>query len=92
MLALHGFDAYGLDISATGVAAAKAFTSKELQNPSATNFGLNHDNKEFQSRGNVKFLEGNFFASEWENEAGGEFDLVYDYTVCSSPLSEMRVS
>ncbi|ODM16656.1 hypothetical protein SI65_08163 [Aspergillus cristatus] len=90
MLALHGFDAYGLDISATGVAAAEAFASKELQNPSAANFGPNHDNKEFQSPGNVKFLEGNFFASEWENEAGGEFDLVYDYTFLCALHPTMR--
>lgn len=83
MLALHGFDAYGLDISATGVAAAEAFASKELQSPGATNFGPNHDNQEKQSRGSVKFLEGNFFAPEWENKADGRFDLIYDYTVCS---------
>lgn len=87
MLALHGFDAYGLDISATGVAAAEAFASKELQNPGAANFGLNHDSKS-QSRGSVKFLEGNFFAPEWEKDAGGKFDIVYDYTVCSPPLPQ----
>jgi len=82
MLALHGFDAYGLDISATGVAAAEVFASKELQNPGAANFGPNHGNKENPPRGNVKLLEGNFFEPEWVNEAGGTFDIIYDYTVC----------
>lgn len=92
MLALHGFDAYGLDISATGVAEAEAFASKELQNPGAANFGPNHDGKENQSCGEVKFMQGDFFKPDWEKEVGGKFDLIYDYTVYSSllPLILMR--
>lgn len=78
MLALHGFDAYGLEISAMGVAEAEAFATRELKDPGEANFGADYYG---QSRGDVKFVQNDFFASDWEGEIGGKFDLIYDYTV-----------
>ena len=83
MLALHGFDAYGLEISATGVAEAEAFATEELRNLGEANFGVNYHG---QFRGDVKFVQNDFFAPGWEGEIGGKFDLIYDYTVIP-PLS-----
>lgn len=81
MLALHGFDAYGLDISEKGVATAQEYASDQLQNPSEMNFGPQYQPVEGQSRGEVKFLKGDFFASDWEAELGGKLNMIYDYTV-----------
>lgn len=88
MLALHGFDAYGLEISQTGVSEANKYASTELANPGEHNFASAgyHGAKQ---PGAVKFVQGDFFASDWQNlvrdELDGErkFDLIYDYTVCS---------
>ena len=84
MLALHGFDAYGLEISATGVIEAEAFATKELENPGEANFGVKYHD---QFRGDVNFVQNDFFASDWEGKIGGKFDLIYDYTVISLPSS-----
>lgn len=81
MLALHGFDVYGLDVSGTGVAIARAYTGKELEAPQAHNFGKAWspaESKE-QTTGEIALVEGDFFQSGWEPEA--PFDLIYDYTV-----------
>lgn len=86
MLALHGFHAYGLDISRKGVAEAQAFAAQELQSPSEANFGALYKPIEGQSRGEAKFLQGDFFAPDWEAGVGGKLDLVYDYTVRLLPL------
>lgn len=81
MLAFHGFDAYGLDISEKGVATAQEYASEQLQNHSETNFGPHYQPVEDQSRGGIKFFKGDFFAPEWEAEIGGKLDMIYDYTV-----------
>ncbi|KAJ5295741.1 S-adenosyl-L-methionine-dependent methyltransferase [Penicillium antarcticum] len=75
MLALHGFDAYGLDVSSKGVSVAEEYAGKELQSPQPYNFGAEGTARE---RGNVSFIEGDFFKSKWED--GRKFDLIYDYT------------
>ncbi|PKY00968.1 thiopurine S-methyltransferase family protein [Aspergillus campestris IBT 28561] len=84
MLSLHGFDAYGLEVSATAVAEAKAYATKELTAPQAYNFG--HGPKigdwpptHSADRGVVEFLQGDFFATDWSHN-DMKFDLVYDYT------------
>jgi hypothetical protein len=76
MLALHGFDAYGLEVSPKGVSVAEPYARKELRSPQTYNFGAEATARE---RGNVSFIEGDFFKSNWEN--GRKFDLIYDYTV-----------
>lgn len=84
MLALHGFDAYGLEISADAVATAKAYAASEMAAPSRHNFSkAGSDN--LVSYGEVKFLQGDFFRRDWETTAplddGTKFDMIYDYTV-----------
>lgn len=76
MLALHGFDTYGLDVSETGISAARDNANKEIQSPGENNFGSNW--KGSQGTGAVNFLQADFFAQE-ENER--QYDLIYDYTV-----------
>lgn len=83
MLALHGFDAYGLEVSPTGVSVAEDYARKELQSPQAYNFGAEATSHE---RGNVSFIEGDFFKSNWQE--GRKFDLIYDYTVSSAMLRQ----
>ncbi|GES66376.1 thiopurine S-methyltransferase family protein [Aspergillus terreus] len=83
MLALHGFDAYGLEISATAVKEAQHYAMTEMKSPQAYNFGEGYQGAEKSTRGAVTFLEGDFFQSNWCT--GVEFDLIYDYTVCPDP-------
>ncbi|KKK13452.1 hypothetical protein ARAM_000911 [Aspergillus rambellii] len=81
-LALHGFDAYGLEISATGVAEATAYAAGEMTSPQSYNFGKD-DPSPSRVPGAVQFLQGDFFANDWTPSNSGRsltFDLVYDYT------------
>ncbi|KAL5343823.1 S-adenosyl-L-methionine-dependent methyltransferase [Aspergillus crustosus] len=83
-LALHGFDAYGLEISPTGVSHAREYAEKELSStPNAHYFGEKYTQTEKIERGTAQFLQGDFFDSEadWvKTVGGGVFDVVYDYT------------
>mgnify|MGYP002718706704 CR=1 FL=1 len=83
MLALHGFDAYGLEISETAVKKAETYAAAELENPSAYHFGGETNRPD--SAGSVTFFQGDFFSSKWDYEGGIEettrFDVAYDYTV-----------
>lgn len=92
MLALHGYDTYGLDVSEKAVEAAREYTANELRDPSAYNFKeaspYTHS-PEGATRGTATFSVGNFFEREWESLVATEdeqkFDLIYDYTVgCGS--------
>ncbi|TKA63260.1 hypothetical protein B0A49_09165 [Cryomyces minteri] len=90
LLALHGFDAYGLEISSAAVAAAQEYTSSEFKNPSATYFSNQNDKKVSvyqQGRGDGRFFKADFFDNEWAGRAAPiQFDLVYDYTFfCALP-------
>lgn len=79
MLALHGFDVYGVDVAAKGVTIAREYSKAELANPQEYNFGKAWK-PVGQGTGEVTFIEGDFFKSDWE--IGSQFDLIYDYTVC----------
>lgn len=83
MLALHGFDAYGLEISADAVTAAEAYSASEVGAPSAHNFSsANRDS--LGTPGGVTFFQGDFFNPL---EGDMKFDLIYDYTVSTiSPI------
>jgi hypothetical protein len=94
MLVQHGFDAYGLEISATAVAAAHAYSAPEMDAPSAYNFSLGHRSQP-DPVGQTTFLKGDFFQRDWEETATLEdaatFDLIYDYTVCCPlPIRALR--
>jgi hypothetical protein len=89
MLALHGFDVYGLEISASGVSVANKYAATELSSPQEYNFGPGWTGP--VPPGSVSFVQGDFFQSDWEDQisSGGSvrFDLVYDYTVGSMLMS-----
>ncbi|KEF51061.1 uncharacterized protein A1O9_12877 [Exophiala aquamarina CBS 119918] len=91
MLALHGLDAYGLEVSQTAVSAGNTHAKAELTNPSAQNFS-DPEKRPSVEQGNVKFVVGDFFKSDWVGECQQEkstlkgFDLIYDYTfLCAIP-------
>lgn len=75
VLASFGYDAYGLDVSASAVKASEEFAEKEFAN--YTEVGSEY------GCGAYKFLYGDFFKDDWVKQGGfdGGFDLIYDYTV-----------
>ncbi|KAL4975894.1 S-adenosyl-L-methionine-dependent methyltransferase [Aspergillus desertorum] len=91
-LALHGFDAYGLEVSATAVSEARGFAERELSSPQASHCGEKFDRERARhvGVGKVRFVQGDFFEDSWAEEEDlgldvgkdgkGKFDLVYDYT------------
>ena len=87
MLALHGFDVYGLEVSEIGFEAAKKYAQAELGQPSESNFG---EATERPTPGKANYIAGDFFSKDWESQLEFQdfegFDLIYDYTV-GSPIS-----
>jgi len=89
MLALHGYDVYGLEVSPIGVETARAYAATELATRSEYNFSdaRNRESYSTTKPGEVKFVVGDFFSKEWEaacvadEEGFTGFDLIYDYTV-----------
>ncbi|KAJ5108943.1 hypothetical protein N7456_005618 [Penicillium angulare] len=93
MLALHGFNAYGLEISDTAVKAAEAYAASQMSHPSAYHFG--NEQSRSSSPGTVTFLKGDFFSPTWDfkGEPNGirKFDMAYDYTfLCAIDPSQRR--
>ncbi|KAF4985865.1 hypothetical protein FDECE_16266 [Fusarium decemcellulare] len=90
MLALHGFDAYGIEVSETGVKVAKSYVAAELAEPQPFNFSAS-DTLPGDRTATANIVRGDFFTKEWEVECGNEkFDLIYDYTFLCALLPEMR--
>lgn len=88
MLALHGFDAVGLEISDKAIDSARAYAEAELSRPSAYNFaGEDCENRRSAGQpGTVTFVAGDFFRTDWEDTCfttrdDRGFDVIYDYTV-----------
>ncbi|KAL4917170.1 S-adenosyl-L-methionine-dependent methyltransferase [Aspergillus aurantiobrunneus] len=83
-LSLHGFDAYGLEISPTGVSEARRFAEKEIISPQPHNFGERYNRQDTgvaNQPGKIQFVEGDFFDSAWVEALDlDRFDLIYDYT------------
>lgn len=78
LLASFGYDAYGLEYSATAVDACKKKEEKEKHSRYRV-----RDEK--VGEGKVTFVQGDFFDDTWLNEIGvprNGFDVIYDYTVC----------
>ncbi|KAF7591732.1 hypothetical protein BBP40_001176 [Aspergillus hancockii] len=92
MLALHGFDVYGLEISASGVSVAKEYAATELSNPQEYNFGSAWTGP--VTPGSVSFIQGDFFKSDLEDQVSSgddvRFDLVYDYTFLCALHPQLR--
>ena len=82
MLALHGLDVVGLEISEKGADVARAYAEAELASPHSYNFGSAESGTQ-DSAGKVQVIAGDFFKRGWEVDAcvGDGFDLIYDYTV-----------
>lgn len=86
MLALHGLNVIGLDVSQTAVSAANTYAEMQLANPSTNNFA-DPDERPLVERGSVQSFAADFFNSgllaqfqDDKNTFDG-FDLIYDYTV-----------
>lgn len=84
MLAMHGFDVFGLEVSPIGGATAKKHAESELAHPSDFNFA-DPSCKPAQGPGSIEIIVGDFFKRDWETQCipstGEKFDLIYDYTV-----------
>ncbi|CAH0053877.1 unnamed protein product [Clonostachys solani] len=75
-LALHGFDAYGLEISKKGAVTARQYAASELAEPCDYNYH-NLDTWQTGDVEDVTIVVGDFFQ---EPREVGVFDLIYDYT------------
>ncbi|EGX47016.1 hypothetical protein AOL_s00097g62 [Orbilia oligospora ATCC 24927] len=91
MLALHGFDAYGLEVSSKVVDIAKEYAESQLESPDPSFYG---EKRSEYVRGSANFVLGDFFQKNWETNCGikddDKFDLIYDYTFLCALLPEMR--
>ncbi|KAI8959054.1 S-adenosyl-L-methionine-dependent methyltransferase [Daldinia sp. FL1419] len=90
MLALHGFDVIGLEVSQKAIETAKTYAATQLRNPFTYNFGTQAKNWLAKTQGSVTFIQGDFFETDWEEQITTEgfqgFDLIYDYTfLCALP-------
>ncbi|KAG5980632.1 hypothetical protein E4U55_003815 [Claviceps digitariae] len=92
MLALHGFDVCGLDVSSKGAQVARDYTANEIKNPQDYNYG--HKGRLEMQPGSVQIIAADFFNRDWEALLGENgkrgFDLIYDYTFLCALLPEMR--
>lgn len=88
MLALNGFEAWGLEVSQKATDSADANIKAQLAKPTDDNSGKG----EGRSKPAVaEVLLGDFFERDWESQVGTDFegfDIIYDYTV--SPTSPCR--
>ena len=75
LLASFGYDAFGLEVSETAVKRAY-----EEQNANGHKYPVSNESSE---AGAVKFIQGDFFGTDWmiNIEGDGKVDLIYDYTV-----------
>ncbi|KAH9873026.1 hypothetical protein J1614_005422 [Plenodomus biglobosus] len=90
MLALHGIETWGLEISQNAVDLANENVKAQLASPSPTNFGANASRP---ASADAKVILGDFFQRDWESQiaAGFQgFDIIYDYTFLCALLPEMR--
>lgn len=84
MLALHGFDVYGLEVSEKGAQVARSYAVLELLQPKQHNYGNRNDWLSTPT-GAVKVITGDFFKRDWQAACAEDgvttFDVIYDYTV-----------
>jgi len=75
LLASFGYDAFGLEVSETAV--KRCYEEQEIHG------GKYPVSNEIAGAGTVMFMLGDFFATNWMRNIGGEgqVDVIYDYTV-----------
>ena len=78
MLASFGYDAFGLEVSETAV--KRCYEEQEVH---SHEYPVRDEN---DGAGEVTFMVGDFFATDWMRhvKGDGKLDLIYDYTVSSS--------
>ena len=76
LLASHGYDAYGLEVSTSAVERCR-----EEERANGHKYPVKNKTT---GAGTTTFLVGDFFDGKWSSDAtdGASFDLIYDYTVC----------
>lgn len=81
LLASHGYDAYGLDVSEAAIEQCK-----QVQTQDGDKYPVQDS---ASGAGIVKYILGDFFSDTWAKEVddSSSFDLIYDYTVCKSLLT-----
>ncbi|KAM4066209.1 thiopurine s-methyltransferase (TPMT) domain-containing protein [Hirsutella rhossiliensis] len=95
MLALHGFDVYGLEVSEKGAQVARSYVASELVQPNELNYA-NRDEWLSTPRGAPEIITGDFFKRDWQwqvtctEDGVTGFDLIYDYTFLCAILPGMR--
>ncbi|KAI8941041.1 hypothetical protein NX059_002285 [Plenodomus lindquistii] len=90
MLALHGIETWGLEVSQGAVNVANENVKAQLENPAPSNFGGKGSRP---TSANAKVILGDFFQKGWESQITADFqgfDIIYDYTFLCALLPEMR--
>ncbi|KAL8775036.1 MAG: hypothetical protein Q9209_000515 [Squamulea sp. 1 TL-2023] len=83
LLASHGYDAYGLEVSEKAVERCL----EEKKNKGYKYMADMHSD----GGGKSTFLKGDFFATQWTDAVpDGKFDLIYDYTFFCALTPRMR--
>lgn len=76
LLAAHGYDAYGLDVSERALENAKE-VEKDIEGKEV------YEARPGVEKGSITWLVADFFKNDFQRdlEGDGTFDLIYDYTV-----------
>ncbi|KAM0718960.1 hypothetical protein Q7P37_006032 [Cladosporium fusiforme] len=87
LLASHGYDAYGVDVSETAIKACN-----ELNNEQGDDAARYPVKEASVGRGARNFLLADFFNDDLSSRAGSSagFDLIYDYTFLCAVPPELR--
>ena len=80
MLALHGLETWGLEVSQVAVDTASENVNAQLADPSPHNYVKESPRSK---PGNAEVILGDFFKRDWEQQLGANFegfDVIFDYT------------
>jgi SAM-dependent methyltransferase len=80
LLASHGYDAYGLEVSKHAMESANKYLADPGKGPLEGEYTVTDEKT---GKGEMKCVYGDFFKDEWIKEVGAEggFDVIYDNTV-----------
>lgn len=83
LLASHGYDAYGIDVSETALEEAEIIKQRDAGDE--TKYPVRAAGG--KGKGEMKFFMADFFNDSFmEKTGGGSFDIIYDYTfLCALP-------